>query len=41
MKKGTLSAKKKLLKSLKKLKKLKAKAKDIQKKVALLDEIIH
>lgn len=41
MKKVTLSTKKKLLKSLKKLKKLKAKAKDIQKKVTLLEEIIY
>jgi len=41
MNKNTLSAKKKLLKSLKKLKKLKTKAKTIQKKIAQLDEIIN
>jgi len=41
MEKSTLSAKKKLLKSLKKLKKLKVKAKDIQQKIAQLEEIIN
>ena len=40
MNKNTLSAKKKLLKSLKKLKKLKAKAKVIQKKITQLDKLI-